>query len=78
MIEADIVILATNAAIKHFGYWRDGLVTIYTYAGISAAMTTEDAGQLGFPPGVCCRRIGWAPRCGGGRQPHDGAVALCL
>lgn len=67
VIEADIVILATNAAIKHFGYWRDGLVTIYTYAGISAEMTTEEAAQLGIPAwgllpahrlGTTVRRVG--------------------
>lgn len=66
-IEADIVILATNAAIKHFGFWRDGLVTIYTYAGISEAMVPEDAAQLGIPAwgllpahrlGTTVRRIG--------------------
>lgn len=48
-IAADIVILATNAAVKHFGYWRDGLVTIYTYAGITEAMNAEDAAHLGAP-----------------------------
>jgi glycine/D-amino acid oxidase-like deaminating enzyme len=66
-IEADIVILATNAAIKHFGFWRDGLVTIYTYAGITEAMVPEDAAQLGIPAwgllpahrlGTTVRRVG--------------------
>lgn len=66
-IVADNVILATNPAIKHFGYWRDGLVTIYTYAGITEAMSAEDAAHLGEPAwgllpahrlGTTIRRVG--------------------
>ncbi len=66
-IEAPTVILATNAAVKHFGYWRDGLVTIYTYAAITEAMKAEDAAQLGAPAwgllpahrlGTTVRRVG--------------------
>lgn len=66
-IEAEHVILATNAAIKHFGFWRDGLVTIYTYAGITEAMVPADAEHLGVPAwgllpahrlGTTVRRIG--------------------
>ncbi len=61
------MILATNAAVKHFGYWRDGLVTIYTYAAITEAMTPGDAAQLGSPAwgllpahrlGTTVRRVG--------------------
>ncbi len=66
-IEAPTVILATNAAVKHFGYWRDGLVTIYTYAAITEAMGPEDVAQLGAPAwgllpahrlGTTVRRVG--------------------
>jgi glycine/D-amino acid oxidase-like deaminating enzyme len=66
-IETPIVILATNAAVKHFGYWRDGLVTIYTYAAITEAMGPEDAARLGVPAwgllpahrlGTTVRRVG--------------------
>ena len=49
VIEADHVVLATNAAIKQFGYWRDRVVTIYTYAGISEAMDPSQAACLGTP-----------------------------
>lgn len=49
LIHADHVVLATNAAIKNFGHWRDRLVTIYTYAGISAAMDQDQAASLGEP-----------------------------
>lgn len=66
-ISAHTVILATNAAIKHFGYWRDGLVTIYTYAGITEPMSQADAAHLGEPVwgllpahrlGTTVRRVG--------------------
>ncbi len=66
-IEAPIAILATNAAVKHFGYWRDGLVTIYTYAAITEAMSAGDAARLGAPAwgllpahrlGTTVRRVG--------------------
>lgn len=66
-ITAQTVILATNAAIKHFGFWRDGLVTIYTYAGISEPIPEADCGQLGVPAwgllpahrlGTTVRRVG--------------------
>jgi glycine/D-amino acid oxidase-like deaminating enzyme len=46
-ITADCVVLATNAAVKNFGYLRDRLVTIYTYAAISAALTGDDRHHLG-------------------------------
>ena len=67
VVTADVVILAINAAIKQFGFWRDGLVTIYTFAGISEAMDTQDAAQLGIKPwgllpahrlGTTVRRVG--------------------
>ena len=46
-IEVDTVIMATNSAIKSFGYLRDRLVTIYTYAAITEAMTAADSARLG-------------------------------
>ncbi|MGL4496778.1 MAG: NAD(P)/FAD-dependent oxidoreductase [Beijerinckiaceae bacterium] len=67
VITADTVILATNAAIKYFGHWRDGLVTIFTYAAITEAMSDADAAQLGDPAwgllpahrlGTTIRRVG--------------------
>lgn len=67
-INADTVILATNAAIKHFGYLRDRLVTIYTYAAITRPMSTAECAQLGTMPswgllpshrlGTTLRRVG--------------------
>jgi glycine/D-amino acid oxidase-like deaminating enzyme len=66
-ISAQKVILATNAAVKHFGYWRDGLVTIYTYAALTEQMSETDALQLGSPAwgllpahrlGTTVRRVG--------------------
>lgn len=66
-IDADQVILANNSAIKHFGYWRDTLVTIYTYAGFSVAMDAADRAHLGIPAwgvlpahrlGTTVRRVG--------------------
>ncbi len=67
MIDADQVILANNAAIKHFGFWRDTLVTIYTYAGITQAMNANEKAHLGVPAwgllpahrlGTTVRRVG--------------------
>jgi glycine/D-amino acid oxidase-like deaminating enzyme len=66
-LKVETVVLATNAAIKHFGHWRDGLVTIYTFAGITGEMTATDAAHLGAPAwgllpahrlGTTVRRIG--------------------
>lgn len=66
-IEAEIVILATNAAIKTFGFWRDGLVTIYTYAAITEAVSADHAVHFGEPDwgllpahrlGTTVRRVG--------------------
>jgi glycine/D-amino acid oxidase-like deaminating enzyme len=48
-IEAETVVLAANPSIKHFGYWRDGLVTIYTFAGITEPMSDSDCKKLGEP-----------------------------
>jgi glycine/D-amino acid oxidase-like deaminating enzyme len=67
MIEAEIVILATNPAIKHFGFWRDGIVTIFTYAAITEPMNEADCARLGEPSwgllpahrlGTTMRRVG--------------------
>ncbi len=67
-ITAEHVILANNAFVKRFGYLRDRLVTIYTYAGITEAMSEEDAAKLGAVPawgllpahrlGTTVRRVG--------------------
>ena len=48
-IEAEQVVLATNAAIKAFGFWRDRLVTIYTFAGMTGPMRPEEISTLGVP-----------------------------
>lgn len=48
-VRADHVVFATNAAIKHFGYWRDRLVTIYTYAGLTEALGEAELARLGAP-----------------------------
>lgn len=67
-ITAPSVIMATNAAIRHFGRLRDRLVTIYTYAAITEALNAKDALQLGSMPvwgllpshrlGTTVRRVG--------------------
>lgn len=46
-IIADTVIFAANSAIKYFGHWRDRLVTIYTYAGLTEALTSAQTAGLG-------------------------------
>lgn len=46
-VVADKVILATNAAVRSFGYLKDRLVTIYTYAAVTEEMSDTDAAQLG-------------------------------
>jgi glycine/D-amino acid oxidase-like deaminating enzyme len=46
-IIAGQVVMAVNAAAKFFGHLRDRVVTIYTYAGITAAMAPGDAAGLG-------------------------------
>jgi glycine/D-amino acid oxidase-like deaminating enzyme len=67
-ISADTVVFATNAFVKEFGYLRDRLVTIYTYAAITEAMAPADAAKLGEAPvwgvlpahrlGTTLRRVG--------------------
>lgn len=66
-VSAEIVVLANNAAIKHFGFWCDGIVTIYTFAAITEAMSDADAARMGVPAwgvlpahrlGTTMRRIG--------------------
>ncbi|HRJ70262.1 MAG TPA: FAD-binding oxidoreductase [Beijerinckiaceae bacterium] len=49
LIAVETVVLAANPAIKHFGYWKDGLVTIYTFAGLSEPMSDADCAKLGEP-----------------------------
>lgn len=67
-ITADTVIMAANSWVKSFGYLRDRLVTIYTYAAITEAIAPSDQGQLGSLPawgvlpahrlGTTLRRVG--------------------
>lgn len=47
VVAAPTVVMAANSAIKHFGHLRDRVVTIHTYAGLSAAMAPADAARLG-------------------------------
>lgn len=49
-ITAPSVIMATNAAIRHFGRLRDRLVTMYTYAALSEPLNAKDALELGSMP----------------------------
>lgn len=49
-ITAPCVIMATNAAIRHFGRLRDRLVTMYTYAALSEPLNAKDAAQFGSMP----------------------------
>jgi glycine/D-amino acid oxidase-like deaminating enzyme len=46
-ITADYVILAVNAAVKNFGYLRDRLVTIFTYAAITQPLPPDAITRLG-------------------------------
>jgi glycine/D-amino acid oxidase-like deaminating enzyme len=67
-ITADTVIMATNAAIKNFGYLRDRVVTIYTYAAITQPIAPAASIGLGSMPswgllpahrlGTTLRRVG--------------------
>ena len=67
-IVAPSVIMATNAAIRHFGRLRDRLVTMYTYAALSEPLNAKDALHLGSMPvwgllpshrlGTTVRRVG--------------------
>ncbi|MGE3064615.1 MAG: NAD(P)/FAD-dependent oxidoreductase [Hyphomicrobiaceae bacterium] len=67
-ISADIVILATNASVASFGYLRDRVVTIYTYAAITRPMAPVESAAIGAMPawgllpahrlGTTLRRVG--------------------
>jgi len=46
-ITADTVLMAANSYVKSFGYLRDRLVTIYTYAAITEPIRPADQGHLG-------------------------------
>ena len=64
-VAAPTVVMAANAAVKHFGHLRDRIVTIYTYAGISAAMAPQDAARLGTMESwglLACHRLGTTVR----------------
>lgn len=62
-VTAPVVVMATNAAVKHFGHLRDRIVTIYTYAGISAPV--PDGAAFGTLPSwglLACHRLGTTVR----------------
>jgi glycine/D-amino acid oxidase-like deaminating enzyme len=46
-LAAPVVVMATNAAIKQFGHLRDRIVTIHTYAALTASLAPADAARLG-------------------------------
>jgi glycine/D-amino acid oxidase-like deaminating enzyme len=46
-VTADTIIMAANASIKSFGYLRDRLVTIYTYAAITQPLRPAEGAKLG-------------------------------
>ena len=61
-LAAPTVVMATNAAIKQFGHLRDRIVTIHTYAGISAPVPPASFGTM---PGwglLACHRLGTTVR----------------
>lgn len=47
VVTADKVALTTNGFIKKFGYLKSRLVTIFTYAAVTEAMSASDAAMLG-------------------------------
>lgn len=49
-ISADTLVLANSASIREFGLLRDRLVGLFTYAGITEAMSAADSGHLGERP----------------------------
>lgn len=67
-ITADYIILAVNSGIKSFGYLRDRLVTIYTYAAITEPLPPGAGDAFGSMPswgilsthrlGTTVRRVG--------------------
>jgi glycine/D-amino acid oxidase-like deaminating enzyme len=67
-IDADTVIMAANSSVKSFGYLRDRLVTIYTYAAITQPLQPGERPALGAMPswgllpahrlGTTLRRVG--------------------
>lgn len=46
---ADKVILANNSFVKEFGFLRDRLVTIYTYAALTPLLSETQCARLGGP-----------------------------
>lgn len=48
-LRARQVVMGTNSAVKNFGHWKENLVTIFTYAGLTEEMDERDADQLGSP-----------------------------
>jgi glycine/D-amino acid oxidase-like deaminating enzyme len=68
VVRCRTVVLANNGYIPKFGYLKSRMATIYTYAGVTEALTGNDIGHLGssdawgiLPPhrlGTTLRRIG--------------------
>ena len=48
-LRARQVFMGTNSAVKNFGHWKQNLVTIFTYAGLTEEMDESDAAKLGVP-----------------------------
>ncbi|MDK6203193.1 FAD-dependent oxidoreductase [Oligella urethralis] len=45
--KSNAIILANNGFAKHFGYLKDRLITIYTYAGMTGQLDDEQLNTLG-------------------------------
>lgn len=61
-VTAPTVVMATNAAIKQFGHLRDRIVTIHTYAAISAPVPPSTFGTQASWGLLSCHRLGTTVR----------------
>lgn len=61
-VTAPTVVMATNAAIKQFGHLRDRIVTIHTYAAISAPVAPSTFGTQASWGLLSCHRLGTTVR----------------
>lgn len=61
-VTAPTVVMATNAAIKQFGHLRDRIVTIHTYAAISAPVAPSTFGTQSSWGLLSCHRLGTTVR----------------
>lgn len=50
VFEADRIIVANNAFAKSLGILRSRVIAIYTYAGLTPALSPEELGKLGADP----------------------------